>query len=87
MFLLRHRAEFLSHMKPLDNQSSATSGPDSGNWTLVDEGGEEVKLTTLNVKRGLSHVNFMDKIYRIYKRNFLLLSLKKKKNLFCSYNH
>uniref|UniRef100_A0A3P9IPL1 Ectopic P-granules autophagy protein 5 homolog (C. elegans) n=1 Tax=Oryzias latipes TaxID=8090 RepID=A0A3P9IPL1_ORYLA len=36
-----HRAEFLSHMKPLDNQSSATSGPDSGNWTLVDEGGEE----------------------------------------------
>ncbi|XP_024131104.1 ectopic P granules protein 5 homolog isoform X4 [Oryzias melastigma] len=37
----RHRAEFLGHMKPLDNQSSGTSGPESGNWTLVDEGGEE----------------------------------------------
>ncbi|XP_046871698.1 ectopic P granules protein 5 homolog [Hypomesus transpacificus] len=37
----RHRAEFLSHMKPCESQTSADSGPDSGNWTLVDEGGEE----------------------------------------------
>ncbi|KAM4576445.1 ectopic P granules protein 5 homolog [Odontesthes bonariensis] len=37
----RHRAEFLSHMKPCESQSSTASGPDSGNWTLVDEGGEE----------------------------------------------
>ncbi|CAN9513284.1 unnamed protein product [Ophioblennius macclurei] len=37
----RHRAEFLGHMKPCESQSSTTSGPDSGNWTLVDEGGEE----------------------------------------------
>ncbi|KAM9743565.1 ectopic P granules protein 5 homolog [Menidia menidia] len=37
----RHRAEFLGHMKPCESQSSTASGPDSGNWTLVDEGGEE----------------------------------------------
>ncbi|XP_017269325.1 ectopic P granules protein 5 homolog isoform X2 [Kryptolebias marmoratus] len=37
----RHRAEFLGHMKPCDSQTSTTSGPQSGNWTLVDEGGEE----------------------------------------------
>ncbi|XP_028269596.1 ectopic P granules protein 5 homolog [Parambassis ranga] len=37
----RHRAEFLGHMKPCENQSSTNSGPESGNWTLVDEGGEE----------------------------------------------
>uniref|UniRef100_A0A672IBN9 Ectopic P-granules autophagy protein 5 homolog (C. elegans) n=1 Tax=Salarias fasciatus TaxID=181472 RepID=A0A672IBN9_SALFA len=37
----RHRAEFLGHMKPCETQSSTGSGPDSGNWTLVDEGGEE----------------------------------------------
>ncbi|KAM3867836.1 ectopic P granules protein 5 homolog [Diretmus argenteus] len=37
----RHRAEFLGHMKPCESQSSTTSGPESGNWTLVDEGGEE----------------------------------------------
>lgn len=37
----RHREEFLSHMKPCESQSSASSGPESGNWTLVDEGGEE----------------------------------------------
>uniref|UniRef100_A0A1A8FDK4 Ectopic P-granules autophagy protein 5 homolog n=3 Tax=Nothobranchius TaxID=28779 RepID=A0A1A8FDK4_9TELE len=37
----RHRAEFLSHMKPCESQTSAASGPESGNWTLVDEGGEE----------------------------------------------
>ncbi|XP_041855260.1 ectopic P granules protein 5 homolog [Melanotaenia boesemani] len=37
----RHRAEFLCHMKPCESQSSTSSGPESGNWTLVDEGGEE----------------------------------------------
>ncbi|XP_029018537.1 ectopic P granules protein 5 homolog [Betta splendens] len=41
MLPARHRAEFLSHMKPCESQSSAASGPESGNWTLVDEGGEE----------------------------------------------
>lgn len=38
---VRHREEFLSHMKPCENQGSTSSGPESGNWTLVDEGGEE----------------------------------------------
>ena len=42
MFSLRHRVEFLAHLKPCDSQSSTDSGPESGNWTLVDEGGEEV---------------------------------------------
>ncbi|KAM9393292.1 ectopic P granules protein 5 homolog [Pholidichthys leucotaenia] len=37
----RHRAEFLGHMKPCESQSLTASGPESGNWTLVDEGGEE----------------------------------------------
>ncbi|XP_061906831.1 ectopic P granules protein 5 homolog isoform X1 [Entelurus aequoreus] len=37
----RHRTEFLGHMKPCDSLNSASSGPESGNWTLVDEGGEE----------------------------------------------
>ncbi|KAM6931497.1 ectopic P granules protein 5 homolog [Xenentodon cancila] len=37
----RHRAEFLGHMKPCESQTSSASWPDSGNWTLVDEGGEE----------------------------------------------
>ncbi|XP_076006821.1 ectopic P granules protein 5 homolog isoform X2 [Genypterus blacodes] len=37
----RHRAEFLGHMKPCESHSSSSSGPESGNWTLVDEGGEE----------------------------------------------
>ncbi|XP_041793587.1 ectopic P granules protein 5 homolog [Chelmon rostratus] len=37
----RHRAEFLGHLKPCESQTSAASGPESGNWTLVDEGGEE----------------------------------------------
>uniref|UniRef100_A0A3P9CKA7 Ectopic P-granules autophagy protein 5 homolog (C. elegans) n=1 Tax=Maylandia zebra TaxID=106582 RepID=A0A3P9CKA7_9CICH len=36
-----HRAEFLGHMKPCESQSSGASGQESGNWTLVDEGGEE----------------------------------------------
>ena len=38
----RHRAEFLGHMRPCESLSSADTGPASGNWTLVDEGGEEV---------------------------------------------
>ncbi|XP_055017592.1 ectopic P granules protein 5 homolog isoform X2 [Boleophthalmus pectinirostris] len=37
----RHREEFLSHLKPCESQSATYSGPESGNWTLVDEGGEE----------------------------------------------
>lgn len=37
----RHREEFLCHMKPCESQTSTSSGPESGNWTLVDEGGEE----------------------------------------------
>lgn len=44
LFCLRHRAEFLGHMKPCESQSSGASGQESGNWTLVDEGGEEVSL-------------------------------------------
>ncbi|XP_018596418.2 ectopic P granules protein 5 homolog isoform X3 [Scleropages formosus] len=36
---VRNRANFLCHMKPCERKS--TSGPGSGNWTLVDEGGEE----------------------------------------------
>ncbi|KAA0717308.1 Ectopic P granules protein 5 -like protein [Triplophysa tibetana] len=39
---VRHRADFLGHMKPIDTKgNSSLSGPASGNWTLVDEGGEE----------------------------------------------
>ncbi|XP_045430840.1 ectopic P granules protein 5 homolog isoform X2 [Pipistrellus kuhlii] len=37
---VRNRAEFLCHMKPSEGKPS-TSGPASGPWTLVDEGGEE----------------------------------------------
>ncbi|XP_028915803.1 ectopic P granules protein 5 homolog isoform X2 [Ornithorhynchus anatinus] len=37
---VKNRAEFMCHMKPNERVSSS-SGPDSGNWTLVDEGGEE----------------------------------------------
>ncbi|XP_061672965.1 ectopic P granules protein 5 homolog [Syngnathoides biaculeatus] len=37
----RHRAEFLAHMKPCESLNPASFGPESGNWTLVDEGGEE----------------------------------------------
>lgn len=36
-----HREEFLCHMRPCESQASTSSGPESGNWTLVDEGGEE----------------------------------------------
>ncbi|XP_006889279.1 PREDICTED: ectopic P granules protein 5 homolog [Elephantulus edwardii] len=37
---VKNRAEFMCHMKPSERNLSS-SGPDSGNWTLVDEGGEE----------------------------------------------
>ncbi|XP_006144470.1 ectopic P granules protein 5 homolog [Tupaia chinensis] len=36
---VKNRAEFMCHMKPSERKSS--SGPASGTWTLVDEGGEE----------------------------------------------
>ncbi|XP_043934118.1 ectopic P granules protein 5 homolog [Protopterus annectens] len=38
---VRNRADFLCHMKPCETNASLTSGKESGNWTLVDEGGEE----------------------------------------------
>ncbi|KAJ8285154.1 hypothetical protein GJAV_G00022880 [Gymnothorax javanicus] len=40
---VRNRADFLIHMKPCETKGSSggQSGPGSGNWTLVDEGGEE----------------------------------------------
>ncbi|KAJ8405585.1 hypothetical protein AAFF_G00315650 [Aldrovandia affinis] len=40
---VRNRDDFLCHMKPCETKSSSSgrSGPESGNWTLVDEGGEE----------------------------------------------
>uniref|UniRef100_A0AAY4BDZ3 Ectopic P-granules autophagy protein 5 homolog n=1 Tax=Denticeps clupeoides TaxID=299321 RepID=A0AAY4BDZ3_9TELE len=40
---VRNRADFLCHMKPSETKSNSAShsGPTSGNWTLVDEGGEE----------------------------------------------
>ncbi|XP_056314223.1 ectopic P granules protein 5 homolog [Danio aesculapii] len=38
----RHRPDFLGHMKPSDAKgNNSLTGPASGNWTLVDEGGEE----------------------------------------------
>ncbi|NIG60555.1 ectopic P granules protein 5-like [Pontoporia blainvillei] len=37
---VKNRAEFLCHMKPSERNPSS-SGPASGTWTLVDEGGEE----------------------------------------------
>ncbi|XP_042766523.1 ectopic P granules protein 5 homolog isoform X1 [Panthera leo] len=37
---VKNRAEFLCHMKPSEPKPSS-SGPASGTWTLVDEGGEE----------------------------------------------
>lgn len=40
----RHRADFLGHMKPSDAMGNSLTGPASGNWTLVDEGGEEVRV-------------------------------------------
>ncbi|XP_056680358.1 ectopic P granules protein 5 homolog isoform X3 [Monodelphis domestica] len=37
---VKNRAEFMCHMKPNEWKPSSP-GPESGNWTLVDEGGEE----------------------------------------------
>ncbi|XP_061469566.1 ectopic P granules protein 5 homolog isoform X3 [Rhineura floridana] len=37
----KNRAEFMCHMKPSERRTSSSSGKESGNWTLVDEGGEE----------------------------------------------
>lgn len=38
----------MCHMKPSDVKSNNSySGPESANWTLVDEGGEEVILFVL----------------------------------------
>ncbi|XP_035295936.1 ectopic P granules protein 5 homolog isoform X4 [Cricetulus griseus] len=37
---VKNRAEYMCHMKPSEWKPSS-SGPASGNWTLVDEGGEE----------------------------------------------
>uniref|UniRef100_A0A672N741 Ectopic P granules protein 5 homolog n=1 Tax=Sinocyclocheilus grahami TaxID=75366 RepID=A0A672N741_SINGR len=37
----RHRADFLGHMTPSDAKGNSLPGLASGNWTLVDEGGEE----------------------------------------------
>lgn len=46
----RHRADFLGHMKPSDVKgNNSLTGPASGNWTLVDEGGEEVRRSILSV--------------------------------------
>ncbi|OXB58335.1 hypothetical protein ASZ78_001030 [Callipepla squamata] len=36
-----NRVDFMCHMKPNERKSSSSSGKESGNWTLVDEGGEE----------------------------------------------
>jgi len=38
--------DFMCHMKPNERKSSSSSGKESGNWTLVDEGGEEVQQMT-----------------------------------------
>ncbi|KAM4808384.1 ectopic P granules protein 5 homolog [Rhinophrynus dorsalis] len=37
---VQSRVDFLCHMKP-NERKSTSSGKESGNWTLVDEGGEE----------------------------------------------
>ncbi|XP_072216265.1 ectopic P granules protein 5 homolog isoform X2 [Excalfactoria chinensis] len=38
---VKNRVDFMCHMKPNERKSSSSSGKESGNWTLVDEGGEE----------------------------------------------
>ncbi|XP_054253220.1 ectopic P granules protein 5 homolog [Indicator indicator] len=38
---VKNRVDFMCHMKPTERKSSSSSGKESGNWTLVDEGGEE----------------------------------------------
>ncbi|KAH0627798.1 hypothetical protein JD844_008196 [Phrynosoma platyrhinos] len=40
-FIQVNRAEFMCHMKPSERRTSSSSEKESGNWTLVDEGGEE----------------------------------------------
>ncbi|XP_077646243.1 ectopic P granules protein 5 homolog [Lonchura striata] len=38
---VKNRVDFMCHMKPIERKNSSSSGKESGNWTLVDEGGEE----------------------------------------------
>ncbi|XP_010217080.1 PREDICTED: ectopic P granules protein 5 homolog, partial [Tinamus guttatus] len=38
---IKNRGDFMCHMKPNERKTSSSSGKESGNWTLVDEGGEE----------------------------------------------
>ncbi|NXW63140.1 EPG5 protein, partial [Eurystomus gularis] len=38
---VKNRMDFMCHMKPSERKSSSSSGKESGNWILVDEGGEE----------------------------------------------
>uniref|UniRef100_K7FTW0 Ectopic P-granules 5 autophagy tethering factor n=1 Tax=Pelodiscus sinensis TaxID=13735 RepID=K7FTW0_PELSI len=38
---VKNRADFMCHMTPSERKCSSSSGKESGNWTLVDEGGEE----------------------------------------------
>ncbi|KAM9251117.1 LOW QUALITY PROTEIN: ectopic P granules protein 5 homolog [Cariama cristata] len=38
---VKNRMDFMCCMKPAERKSSSSSGKESGNWTLVDEGGEE----------------------------------------------
>uniref|UniRef100_A0A8B9P2L5 Ectopic P-granules autophagy protein 5 homolog n=1 Tax=Apteryx owenii TaxID=8824 RepID=A0A8B9P2L5_APTOW len=38
---VKNRVDFMCHMKPSERKTSSSSGKESGNWTLVDEGGEE----------------------------------------------
>ncbi|KAM6230930.1 ectopic P granules protein 5 homolog isoform 1-T1 [Porphyrio hochstetteri] len=38
---VKNRLDFMCHMTPSERKSSSSSGKESGNWTLVDEGGEE----------------------------------------------
>ncbi|NXA34681.1 EPG5 protein, partial [Eudromia elegans] len=38
---VKNRMDFMCHMKPNERKTSSSSGKESGNWTLVDEGGEE----------------------------------------------
>lgn len=40
------RANHTCHMKPSE-QKPSSSGPASGTWTLVDEGGEEVTVVSV----------------------------------------
>lgn len=43
--MFRDRVDLMCHMKPSDIKcNNSNSGPPSSIWTLVDEGGEEVKV-------------------------------------------